>query len=45
MCSHLLGRMVCDRETPHDENAAGGHTYTPSDGSNVDDRHTEGGHG
>lgn len=45
MCTHRRGRMVCDRETPHDEDATGGHTYTPDDGSYVDDRHDEGGHG
>jgi hypothetical protein len=30
MCTHHLddGRLVCDRTTPHDEQAPGGHTYT-----------------
>lgn len=37
--------MACTREDPHDADALGGHVYRSSSGSDVDDRHTEGGHG
>lgn len=50
MCTHVGpfedGSMVCDRPTPHDEDAEVGHTYTTSDGSCANDKHrTDGGHG
>lgn len=34
-CTHQLGRLVCDRTSDHDPAAAGGHTYTASNGSDV----------
>lgn len=34
-CTHRLGRLVCDRTTPHDPAAPGGHTYSASAGSSV----------
>lgn len=32
MCAHRLAgdSLTCDRTTPHDENAVGGHTYAAS---------------
>lgn len=38
-CTHTLGRLVCDRTADHDPAAAGGHTYTASNGSDVPDHH------
>lgn len=47
MCQHRIagGELVCTRTDPHDPDAPGGHIYQSNSGSDVDDRHPEGGHG
>lgn len=45
MCDHRFlddpDGLVCTREDPHDV----GHTYATASGSEVNDKHPEGGHG
>lgn len=43
MCTQRLnnGPLVCTRTDPH----GAGHVYVSATGSDVDDRHTGGGHG
>lgn len=40
-CAALLGNLRCTRN----EHDGRGHVYVSSSGSDVDDRHTDGGHG
>lgn len=44
MCEHVLGALPCDNPEAH-EGGGRGCTHTSSQGSHVDDKHTDGGHG